>query len=155
METLSRRIKQSDAKHKNLENRISLIEDQLLEWNLIFQGLPETEFDDNNDAKIKVIKAMSMTMTEEDEDEKKTNAAETSIESVEHLGKYNPLRARPVKVKFGNKGDTDHVLKTGRNYPMESMFTRSTVKPLSMKGDYYTQSSKQLEGWTTTKEYVG
>ena len=44
VETLSRRIKQSDAKHKKLESWISLIEDQLLEWNLIFQGLPETEF---------------------------------------------------------------------------------------------------------------
>ena len=37
VETLLRRIKQSDAKYKKLESQISLIEDQLLEQNLIFQ----------------------------------------------------------------------------------------------------------------------
>ena len=36
-------------------------------------------------------KAMSNTMNGEDEDEKKTKAGDTSIENVEHLGKYNPL----------------------------------------------------------------
>ena len=117
VETLSRRIMQNDAKHKKLESRISIIEDQLLERNLIFQGLLETEFDDNDDAKVKVIKAMSNTMTGADEDERKTQAGDTSIECVEHLGKYNPLRARPVKVKFGIKGDADHVLKNRKKLP--------------------------------------
>ena len=54
METLSLKLKQNDAKHKKLEDRLNLIEDQLLERNLIFQGLPETEFDDNDDAKVKI-----------------------------------------------------------------------------------------------------
>ena len=43
---------------------------------------------------------MSLTMPGEDEEEKKANASKTSIECVEHLGKYNPLRARPVKVRL-------------------------------------------------------
>ena len=117
VETLLRRIKQSDAKYKKLESQISLIEDQLLEQNLIFQGLPETEFEDNDNAKIKVIKAMSNTMNGEDEEEKKTKAGDTSIKSVERLGKYNLLRARPVKVKFGNKVDADHILKNRKKLP--------------------------------------
>ena len=37
LETLTRKIKQNDAKHKKLENRLSQIEDQLLEKNIIFQ----------------------------------------------------------------------------------------------------------------------
>ena len=83
VEMLTRKIKQSDAKHKKLENRLSQIEDQLLEKNLIFQGFPDTEFDDNDDAKRKVIKAMSMTMPGTDEEDRKTNASKTSIECVE------------------------------------------------------------------------
>ena len=110
VETLTRKIKQSDAKHKKLEYRLNQIEDQLLERNIIFQGFPETEFENSDDAKRKVIKAMSLTMAGVDEEEKKDNASKTSIECVERLGKYNPLRARPVKVMFGNKNDTDHVL---------------------------------------------
>ena len=57
VETLTRKIKQNDAKHKKLENRLNQIEDQLLEKNIIFQGFPETEFEDNDDAKRKVIKS--------------------------------------------------------------------------------------------------
>ena len=111
VETLTRKIKQNDAKHKRLENRLNQIEDQLLKKNIIFQGFPETEFEDNEDVIRKVIKAMSLTMPGADEEEKKSNASKTSIECVERLGKYNPLRTRPVKVSFGNKSDADYVLK--------------------------------------------
>ena len=83
----------------------------MLEGNLIFQGLPETEFDDNDDAKIKIIKAMTLTMQGDTEEMKKIKAAQTSIEQVERIGKYNPLRARPIKVKFSNKNDAVNVLK--------------------------------------------
>ena len=117
VETLTRKIKQSDAKHKKLENRLNQIEDQILEKNIIFQGFPKTEFEDNDDAKRKVIRAMSLTMPGVDEEEKKSNASKTSIECVERLGKYNPLRARPVKVSFGNKSDADFVLKQRKKLP--------------------------------------
>ena len=60
---------------------------------------------------------MSLTMQSEDEEEKKANASKTSIECVERLGKYNPLRARPVKVRFGNKADADYVLKQRKKLP--------------------------------------
>ena len=43
---------------------------------------------------------MSMTMPVIDEEEKKTNASKTSIECIERQGKYNPLRAHPVKVRI-------------------------------------------------------
>ena len=119
VETLTRKIKQNDAKHKKLENRLNQIEDQLLEKNIIFQGFPETEFEDSDDAKRKVIRAMSLTMPGADEEEKKANASKTSIECVERLGKYNPLRAHPVKVRFGNKTDVDHVLKQRKKLPKD------------------------------------
>ena len=117
VEMLTRKIKQNDAKHKKLENRLNHIEDQLLEKNIIFQGFPETEFEDSDDTKRKVIRAMSLTMPGEDEEEKKANASKTSIECVERLGKYYPLRARPVKVRFGNKTDADYVLKQRKKLP--------------------------------------
>ena len=117
VETLSLKLKQNDIKHKKLEDRLNLIEDQLLEGNLIFQGLPETEFDDNDDAKIKIIKAMTLTMQGDTEEMKKTKAAQTSIEQVERIGKYNPLRARPIKVKFSNKNDAVNVLKNKKKLP--------------------------------------
>ena len=111
VETLSRKLKNNDEKHCKLESRLSQIEDQLLERNLIFQGIVETEFEDRNNIKVQVIKVMAPTMEGEDEEEQKRNAGNTSIETVEQLGKYNPQRVRPVKVKFGNKSDVDHLLR--------------------------------------------
>ena len=62
VETLSRKLKNNDEKHRKLESRLSQMEDQLLERNLIFQGIVETEFEDRNDIKIQVIKAIAPTM---------------------------------------------------------------------------------------------
>ena len=68
METLSRKLKNNDKKYRKLESRLSQIEDQLLERNLIFQGIVETEFEDRSDIKIQVIKAMD---GEDKEEQKK------------------------------------------------------------------------------------
>ena len=54
-----------------METKLSQIEDQPLERNLIFQGIVETEFEDRSDIKIQVIKAIALTMEGEDEEEQK------------------------------------------------------------------------------------
>ena len=54
VETLSRKLKNNDEKHHKFESRLSQIEDQLLERNLIFQGIVETEFEDRSDIKIQL-----------------------------------------------------------------------------------------------------
>ena len=71
VETLSRKLKNNDERHQKLETRLSQIEDQLLERNLIFQGIVETEFEDRSNIKIQVIKAIAPTMEGEDEEEQK------------------------------------------------------------------------------------
>ena len=59
----------------------------------------------------KVIRAISSTIPREDADEQRTNAGCTSIDQVERIGRNNPLPSRPVKVKFTDKSDVDHLLK--------------------------------------------
>ena len=79
-----------------------------------------------------MIKAIANTMTGENYESKKTLAGQTSIDSVERLGKYNPLRTRPVKVKFREKKDVDHLFKNRKKLPkgvfIEQEFSRSTEK---------------------------
>ena len=115
-----------------METRLSQIEDQLLERNLIFQGILETEFEDRSDIKIQVIKAIAPIMNGESEEEQKKNASNSSIESVERLGKYNPQRTRPVKVKFGNKSDVDHLLRNKKRLPkdvyIDKEYSKATEK---------------------------
>ena len=83
VETLSKKLHQNDERHRKLEDQSSLIEDQLLEKNLIFQGITKMEYEDKSDIKVQVVKAMAPTMSREDDEEKKTNAGKASIKSVE------------------------------------------------------------------------
>ena len=132
VETVTRKFERSDEKHMRLEERLSLIEDQLLEKNLIFQGIFESEYEDKDDIKVQVIKAIAKTMPGADEEEKKKNAGKTSIEYVERIGRYNPLRARAVKVKFTDKADVDSLLKNKRSLPrgvyLNQEYSKATEK---------------------------
>ena len=119
-------------KQKKLENRISTLEDQLLEKNVIFQGVEEEEFDDIQDIKTKIISAIASVSTRDTPEERKETAKKMPIDSVERLGKYNPSQNRPVKVKFANKMDVDNLFKNRKKLPdgvyIDREYSRATEK---------------------------
>ena len=129
---IERKFVQSEERHKKLESRISRLEDQLLEKNVIFQGIHEEEYEDKSDIKAQIVKAIANTMDGEDYDAKKSLAGQTSIDSVERVGKYNPLRIRPVKVKFREKKDVDNLFKNRKKLPrgvyIDKEYSRTTEK---------------------------
>ena len=131
-EVISRKFNQTEEKHRKLQDRISFLEDQLLEKNVIFQGILETEYEDAKDIKTGIVWAITDTMEGETEEEQRTNASQTSIESVERLGKYNPMRTRPVKVKFGEKRDVDNLFRNRKKLPkgifIDKEYSKSTEK---------------------------
>ena len=158
VETVARKFEQSDEKHKRLEERLSLIEDQLLERNLLFHGLKESEFEDNNDVKIQVIKAIAKTMPGKDDEEKKKNAGKTSIEYVERIGRYNPLRARPVKVKFTDKAAADTLFKNKRSLPKGVYLNREYSKATEKEQRYLRplfKAARQIEKYKKKSRMEG
>ena len=84
---------------------------------MIFQGILESEYEDTKDIKTRIVKAIANTMQGETEEDKTKSAGDTSIASVERMGKYNPLRIRPVKVKFSDKKDVDNLFKNRKKLP--------------------------------------
>ena len=58
---------------------------------MIFQGILESEYEDTNDIKTRIVKAIANTMQGETEEDKTKSVGDTSIASVERMGKYNPL----------------------------------------------------------------
>ena len=130
--TLSRKFEQNEEKHQKLQERISYLEDQLLEKNIIFQGIYQTELEEYKDVKTQVVKAIVETMNGETEEEKKQSAKNTSINSIEWMGRYNPLRTRPVKVKFTEKKDVDNLFKNRKKLPkgifIDKEYSKSTEK---------------------------
>ena len=71
---LKRQIIKNEEKQKKLETRISALEDQLLEKNVIFQGLKEDEYEDIQDTKTKVISAIAKVSTGKTPEERKETA---------------------------------------------------------------------------------
>ena len=71
---LQQQIVKNEEKQKKLEHRISALEDQLLEKNIIFQGLIEDEFDDISDTKSKIISVLSTVCDGETAEDKKESA---------------------------------------------------------------------------------
>ena len=129
---IDKKFQRNEEKQRKIEDRLNLIEDQLLEKNIIFQGIRETEYDDRDDVKIQVIKTLANLMDGETDEEKRTKAGQTSIEFVERLGKYNPQRTRPIKVKFAEKQDAIRVLRNKKKLPdgvfAEREFSKGTEK---------------------------
>ena len=131
-EAISRKFQQSEEKHKRLQDRISYLEDQLLEKNIIFQGIYETEFEEYKDIKTQAVKAIAETMNGETEEEKKQSTRDTLIESIERMGRYNPLRTRPVKVSFTEKKDVDNLFKNRKKLTkgvfIDTEYSKATEK---------------------------
>ena len=136
VETVNRKFERSNERQKQLEDRLSVIEDQLLEKNLIFQGIFESEYEDKDDIKVQLIKAIAKTMPGSDEEEKKKKAGKTSIEHFERIGRYNPLRVRAVKVKFTDKADVDSLLKNKRSLPRGVYLNREYSKATEKEQRY-------------------
>ena len=68
---LQQQIVKNEEKQKKLEHRISGLEDQLLEKNIIFQDLIEDEFDGISDTKSKIISMLSTVCDGETAEDKK------------------------------------------------------------------------------------
>ena len=114
---LKRQIIKNEEKQKKLETQISALEDQLLQKNVIFQGLKEDEYEDIQDTKTKVISAIANVSTGNTPEERKDTTKKVPIYSVEWLGKYISTSNRPVKVKFTNKTDIDNFFKNRKKLP--------------------------------------
>ena len=129
---INKKFQVNEEKQKKIEDQLNLIEDQLLEKNTIFQGIRESEYEDRDNVKIQVIKTLANIMEGDTDDEKKNKAGQTPIESVERLGKFNPQRTRPIKVKFVEKQDAIHVLRNKRKLPTgifaEREYSKGTEK---------------------------
>ena len=114
---LKQQIVKNEEKQKKLEHRISVLEDQLLEKNIIFKGLTEDEFDDIGDTKAKIILVLATVNEGATAEDRKEVAKKIPIDSIERMGKFNAHRPRPVKVKFVNKSDVSNLFRNRKKLP--------------------------------------
>ena len=129
---LKQQIIKNEEKKRKLENRISVLEDQLLEKNIHFKAFLRMNFDDIGDTKSKVISVLATVSEGSTADDKKEAAKKTPIGSIERLGKFNTHRPRPVKVKFINKSDVSNLFKNRKKLPdgvfIDQEYSKATEK---------------------------
>ena len=129
---IQQQIIKNEVKQKKLETRISALEDQLLENNIIFQGLTEDEFEDQQETKTKIISVLSTVTRGATAEDRKESAKKIPIDSIERMGKYKPNRSRPVKVKFTNKTDVSCLFKNRKKLPdgvfIDREYSKATEK---------------------------
>ena len=109
-ERTNTRLNKVEQENKELKQRLTEIEDKLLEKSITINGISEEKYEDPGPRRIKLNHVIAHTLSGNTFDEKLEKASSMQIESTERIGKYNPSKGRPIAVNFMCKTDADTVL---------------------------------------------
>ena len=87
---------------QTLKNRLSDIENKLLENNIVMHGVEESFEESESQRKMKVKAMISHTVNRSTIAERMEVMENMPIEWTERLGRYNEQRSRPISIKFAN-----------------------------------------------------
>ena len=82
----------------------------MLEHNIVISDISEEKWENLEPRRDKVNKELAKIMSDNTPAEWLENASKLNIMITERLGHYNPLKGRPISVKFVRKKDVDLVL---------------------------------------------
>ena len=157
-ERLNSKIKEVEEKNCKLEDRVKKLEDKLMESNLILHGIKESSWELDSTRNELVVNAIASTVHAENDSSKLEIARKIPITSTSCLGRYNPLRSRPIRVSFASKSDAELLLErkkklqkgiyVDREYSDKDEVERKLLKPILLaarKHSHYRGKCK-LEG---------
>ena len=106
---LNNRVVKAECENQSLKEQLVRIEDKLLENNLIISGIDEPKFKEDRPQCDKLDITIAKVFPGEMDEEKLEKAKKVDIASITRVGKYNPVKGRPISVAFVKKTDADHV----------------------------------------------
>ena len=98
-----------------LKQKLTKIEDQMLETCVVLTGLHEDKWEDAEPRHMLIYKKLSVIAPGENDEERIANANTIKIVKTERIGRYNPSKGRPISIKFAFKSDADWLLSTRKN----------------------------------------
>ena len=108
---LKSRLSRVERENESLKQKITLMEDKMLEHNIVITGISEDKWEDLEPRKGKVCSVLANLMEGTTHEEKLKKANGLDITHTERLGKFNPQKGRPVSIiRFVHKQDVDMVL---------------------------------------------
>ena len=121
-----------EKENEELKQRLVNIEDKLLENSVIINGISEEKFEEPEPHRDKLNKEIARILSGNTFEEKLENAKSLQIESTDRVGKFNPVKGRPIAVKFTSKNDVEMLLKNKKSFSegifMDRLYSTETEK---------------------------
>ena len=126
--------------YDELKTRLNKLENRSLERNLIFSGIPENRWE-NDDSRVNTLyRYIANTYEYGTPQEKFAKASSIVIERCKRLGPRDDNRTRPIRVEFASKYDADKLYESrfymekgvfiDHEYNKETERARSTLRPI-------------------------
>ena len=90
----------------------------MLENCVVLTGLNEEKWEVKIPRRNLIDKELASILPGEDDEEKLTKAKAIQIVNTERIGHYNPMKGRPIAIKFAFKSDADWILSCKKNLKM-------------------------------------
>ena len=136
---LNQRVSEVEKKNATLETRIKKLENKLMECNIIVHGVKEVAWESDSTRRELVVQTLADTV-KGTEDKKLEIARRIPLTSTKWLGRYNPLKPRPIYISFACKSDVDMLLEqkkslkpgiyVDREYSAEDEAIRRKLRPI-------------------------
>ena len=137
---LNQRLLHVENSNRDLLNRIQQLEDQQVENNIVFSGVQESAWESSVVCREKIVMILARLVKRERWEDQLKIAKNIPILEVKRIGRYSPLRTRPVSVKFSCRGDIDYILENRRSlgkgifaeqeYGLETTKNRRLLRPI-------------------------
>ena len=134
------RLFKIERENEELKQRLVSIEDELLENSVVINGISEEKFEEPEPHRTKLNRELANILSGNTYEEKLENANSSQIEATERVGKFNPIKGRPIVVKFTSKNDAEMVLRNkkklsegifvDRLYSTETEKERKRLRPI-------------------------
>ena len=145
---LKRRCTKMELEHDQLKSRISVLEDTKLEGNVIFHGIPESQWE--SDLTEKIYSYMSMTATGDETSEVKLEKVKKfKITQTTRLGQKSEGRTRPVRVRYEDADAVNILLSSKKNLPrgifVDREYSATTTKNRRILRPYFNAAKNSNE----------
>ena len=134
------RLNMVERENVELKQKLTKIEDMILENSVIVSGLSENNWEEAESRCELLNTELAKILPGETPEVKLSNAKALQIEKTERIGRYNPTKGRPVAIKFAYKKDADWLIASRkkltkgiyvqRQYCEKTEYERRRLRPI-------------------------
>ena len=152
------RLNMVECENAELKQKLTKIEDMILENSVIVSGLSENNWEEAESRRELLNMELAKILPGETLEVKLSNAKALQIEKTERIGRYNPTKGRPVAIKFAYKKNADWLIASRKKltegiyvehqYCEETEYERRRLRPIlsaAMKLEEY-KGKCRMEG---------